>query len=155
MQAENARLKVFICWSYAAFWLWYCCCTCDPACAEGLIFGSSIRFALLSSSLHGTYTSAYRCTCSCISGDPANHRTTNCATSRTSGSATFLLRRSIGRLRLSCLDISRRRRLRSGRIRVDACLLLGRVIAVGVIDELLIMTLALSRIGVKAHFICG
>jgi hypothetical protein len=66
-----------------------------------------------------------------------------------------LLRRSISRLRLSCLNICGRRRLRSRRICVDACLLLSRVIAVGLIDELLIMTLALSRIGVKAHFICG
>jgi len=126
-----------------------------PTLRRSLIFGSSIRFALLSASPHRTYSSAYRGTCSCISGNSTNHRTANCATSRTSSSTTFLLRRSISRLHLSCLDISRRRRLRSRHIRVDACLLLSRVIAVGLIDELLIMTLALSRIGVKAHFICG
>jgi hypothetical protein len=126
-----------------------------PTLRRSLIFGSGIRFALLSASPHGTYGSAYRSACSCISGNSTNHRTANCATSRTSGSTTFLLRRSISRLRLSSLDISRRRRLRSRRIHVDARLLLSRVIAVGLVDELLIMTLALSRIGVKAHFICG
>ena len=66
-----------------------------PTLRRSLILGVSIRLALLSASPHGTYSSTYRSTCSCISGNSTNHRTANCATSRSSGSTTFLLRRSI------------------------------------------------------------
>jgi hypothetical protein len=126
-----------------------------PNLRRSLVFGSSVGLALLPSATDGAHGCAYGRTFPGVSDNSANHRAFGRASSRTSGSATFLLRRSISRLRLSCLDIGRRRRLRSRHIRVDACLLLGRVITVGLIDELLITTLALSRIGVKTHLICG
>jgi hypothetical protein len=126
-----------------------------PSLRRSLIFGSSVGLALLPSAADGAHGCAYGRTFPGVSDNSANHRAFGRASSRTLGSPTFLLRRGISRLRLSSLDISRRRRLRSRRIRADACLLLSRVIAAGLINELLIMTLTLSRIGVKAHFICG
>ena len=126
-----------------------------PSLCRCLLLGSRVGFALLSPAAHSSYPRAYGRTCSCISRDAANHSAAYCATSGTLGSSAFLLRSRVSRLRLGCLDISRGRCLGRRRIGADACLLLSQVVAVRLIDELLIVTLALCRSDEKARFICG
>lgn len=91
---------------------------------SGLLLGICVSLALLPSAADGAHRCAYRSARSGISGDPADDRASDCATSRTPGSSAFGLRCGFSCLSLCRLDVGRTGCLGSCHLRINAGLLL-------------------------------